>query len=125
MTLQPFEFVPADSLKAALEAAPNEKTDAIATPVMPLTLFQNSPNPFNPSTEIRYYLPERCSVALDIYNVNGALVARLMEGYREKGSRTVSWDGRDRDGRQVNSGVYFYRLKAGKAQITKKLVLAR
>ncbi len=101
------------------------ETGPVTVPTMPLALFQNQPNPFNPSTEIRYYLPERCSVALDIYNVKGALVARLMEGYRDKGSHTVSWDGRDRDRRQVNSGVYFYRLKAGKVEISKKMVLLR
>jgi flagellar hook assembly protein FlgD len=92
---------------------------------VPLTLYQNSPNPFNPSTEIRYYLPERCSVALDIYDVNGALVANLLEGYRDKGTHTVSWDGRDRNGRQMTSGVYFYRLKAGKTEVSRKMVLAR
>jgi hypothetical protein len=97
----------------------------VSTPTMSLTLFQNSPNPFNPSTEIRYYLPEKCSVALNIYDVNGALVAQLTEGYQDKGTQTVSWDGRDRKGRQASSAVYFYRLKAGKAEISKKMVLAR
>jgi len=97
----------------------------VTTPAMPLTLYQNNPNPFNPSTEIRYYLPEKCSVALDVYNVNGALVARVTEGYRDKGTHTVSWDGRDGKGRQVSSGVYFYRLKAGKTEISKKMVLPR
>jgi len=97
----------------------------VTTPAMPLTLHQNSPNPFNPSTEIRYYLPEKCSVALDVYDVNGALVVHLTEGYQDKGMHTVSWDGRERDGRQASSGVYFYRLKAGKIEISKKMVLAR
>lgn len=97
----------------------------VTTPTMPLTLYQNSPNPFNPSTEIRYYLPEKCSVALDIYDVNGALVANLLEGYGDKGTHAVSWDGRDRNGRQMSSGVYFYRLKAGKTEISKKMVLTR
>jgi hypothetical protein len=97
----------------------------VTTPTMPLTLYQNSPNPFNPSTEIRYYLPEKCSVSLDVYNVNGVLVARLSEGQQSQGSHTVSWDGRDRNGKQASSGVYFYRLKAGKTEIAKKMVLTR
>jgi hypothetical protein len=97
----------------------------VTTPAMPLTLYQNSPNPFNPSTEIRYYLPEKCSVVLGIYDVNGALVVRLTEGYQSQGGNIVSWDGRDRSGRQASSGVYFYRLKAGKTEISKKMVLTR
>ena len=105
--------------KALFESGP------VATPTVPLTLYQNIPNPFNPSTEIRYYLPEKCSVTLKIYDVNGALVANLLEGYGDKGTHAVSWDGRDRNGRQMSSGVYFYRLKAGKTQISKKMVLAR
>jgi hypothetical protein len=97
----------------------------ITTPAIMLTLHQNSPNPFNPSTEIRYYLPEKCSVSLDVYDVTGVLVARLSEGQQSQGSHTVSWDGRDGNGRQASSGVYFYRLKAGKTEISKKMVLAR
>jgi hypothetical protein len=97
----------------------------VATPAMPLTLHQNNPNPFNPSTEIRYCLPKKCSVYLDVYDVTGVLVARLSEGHQNQGSHTVSWDGRDRNGRQMSSGVYFYRLKAGKTEISKKMVLTR
>jgi hypothetical protein len=97
----------------------------IATATMPLTLYQNSPNPFNPSTEIRYYLPEKCSVSLDVYDISGALVARLTERNQVKGNHTALWDGKDGSGRQVSSGVYFYRLKAGKAEISKKMVLTR
>ncbi len=94
-------------------------------PTVSMSLHQNFPNPFNPSTEIRYYLPEGCSVALDVYGVDGALVARLTEGYRDKGSHVATWNGRDRNGRQVSSGVYFYRLRAGTTEISKKMVLAR
>lgn len=94
-------------------------------PTVSMSLHQNFPNPFNPSTEIRYYLPGGCSVALDVYGVDGALVARLTEGYRDKGSHVATWNGRDRNGRQVSSGVYFYRLRAGTTEISKKMVLAR
>jgi len=113
------EYSTGSERKTLFESGP------VTTPAMPLTLYQNSPNPFNPSTEIRYYLPEKCSVSLDVYDVTGVLVARLSEGYRDKGTHTVSWDGRDRNGRQMSSGVYFYRLKAGKTEISRKMVLAR
>jgi hypothetical protein len=101
------------------------ESNPITTPTVPLALYQNYPNPFNPSTDVRYYLPERCRVALEIFDVSGTLVARLAEGFHEKGPHTVSWDGRDRSGRPMNSGVYFYRLTAGKTQLSKKMVLAR
>jgi flagellar hook assembly protein FlgD len=68
---------------------------------------------------------ERCFVALEVIDVSGALMARLVEGYREKGAYSVSWNGRDVNGRKVSSGVYFYRLRAGKQELSRKMVLAR
>ena len=97
----------------------------VSTPAMPLTLLQNHPNPFNPSTQIRYYLPENCHVVLDVYDINGALITRLAEGNQDKGYHSVSWAGRDRNGREMSSGVYFYRMRAGKTEISRKMVLAR
>jgi flagellar hook assembly protein FlgD len=60
-----------------------------------------------------------------VMDVSGALVARLVEGYREKGAHSVSWTGRDVNGREVGSGVYFYRLRTGKQELSRKMVLAR
>jgi hypothetical protein len=97
----------------------------VTTSAMPLTLYQNSPNPFNPQTEIRYYLPDKGSVVLEVYDVSGALVTRLAQGPQNRGSHKVSWDGRDETGHKVSSGAYFYRLKAGKNQISKKMVVVR
>lgn len=97
----------------------------IATPTARLSLSQNYPNPFNPSTEIRFSMPERCFVVLEVIDASGALVARLVEGYREKGAHSVSWNGRDVNGREVGSGVYFYRLRTGKQELSRKMVLAR
>ena len=101
------------------------ETERIATPAMPLTLYQNQPNPFNPSTTIRYYLPERMRVALDVYDVSGRLVARLVSEDQERGDKAVRWDGRGMLGRRVSSGVYYYRLQAGKEFISRKMVLLR
>lgn len=105
--------------KVLFEAGP------VKTPAMPVALFQNHPNPFNPSTAIGYYLEQDCRVALEIYDIRGNLIARLTEAYQEKGLHTATWNGRDRTGNEVSSGVYFYRLKAGKTEISKKMVLAR
>lgn len=101
------------------------QTEAIETPAMPLALEQNVPNPFNPSTEISYYLPDAMNVRLEIYDISGRRVALLSDGLQSKGWQTVHWDGTDTGSRSVASGVYFYRLRAGKEVISKKMVLLR
>jgi hypothetical protein len=102
------------------------ETGDIATRVVPLTMFQNHPNPFNPSTEIQFYLPDRYEVTLDIYDVNGSRIRRLIDGEtRSQGLHTVGWNGLDEHGRAVSSGVYFYRLRSGKLELSRKMVLLR
>jgi hypothetical protein len=88
-------------------------------------LFQNYPNPFNPSTEIQFELPRKSDVAIDIFNVLGQKVRRLVNGPFSAGSHKIEWDGTDDNGEKVASGVYFYRLKAGEARIIKKMVLLK
>jgi hypothetical protein len=101
-------------------------TQAISTPAMPLTLNQNHPNPFNPSTTIGYYLPEASVVTLEVYDSSGRLVSRLADHEKqEKGTHSVGWRGLDAQGRSASSGVYFYRLTSGKETISKKMVLLR
>lgn len=89
-------------------------------------LFQNQPNPFNPSTTIQFALPYDARIQLTVYDVTGREVARLADGERSAGTHRVSWDGANRDGAAVASGVYFYRLEtdAGQAQ-QRRLVLLR
>jgi hypothetical protein len=90
-----------------------------------LTLSQNHPNPFNPATTIFFTLPEKTRVHLAIYDVAGRLVATLVDGSLDEGLHTAKWEGRNNNGSQVSSGVYFYRLVAGKQILTKKMVLLR
>ena len=102
------------------------ETEEIAMPDLPLTLFQNHPNPFNPSTTIRFYLPEAATVSLKVYAVDGRLVATLMSGERqERGHQSVAWNGRNSRGEVVASGAYFYRLCAGEKTQSKKLIVLR
>jgi hypothetical protein len=101
------------------------ETDAVQTPAAPLTLHQNVPNPFNPATEISYYLPVAAEVLLEVYDVTGKRVATLERGRREKGLHVVTWQGIDDAGRSAQSGIYFYRLRAGKEVTSKKMVLLR
>lgn len=88
-------------------------------------LAQNCPNPFNPVTEIMYELPVDCKVSLEIYNVAGRRVATLVNEYQPAGSRVAGWDGRDANGLEVSSGVYFYKLQAAGFTEIRKMVLLR
>jgi hypothetical protein len=86
-------------------------------------LGQNFPNPFNPSTHIEYSVPARARVSLGIYDVRGRLVFELVDGFLAPGPHTVLWDGTDKSGRRVGSGVYFYRLQSGQSVQTRKMVV--
>jgi len=88
-------------------------------------LAQNYPNPFNPETVIRFALPASEEVELAVYNVAGQKVATLVQGTRQAGSYTVRWDGRDDQERELASGLYLYRIKAGARVETRKLMLLR
>ena len=98
--------------------------DERVTPVV-FQLTQNFPNPFNAHTSISYQLSTPGPVALDLYNVSGQLVRRLVDAHEMAGVHQVTWDGTDDAGETVSSGVYFYRLQAeGRRQI-RRLVLLR
>jgi len=83
------------------------------------------PNPFNPMCTIRYDIPRAGRVNLEVFDVNGSLVRTLVDGWREPGVYSEIWDGRDNTGKQLPSGVYFYRLEAGDFVATRKCVLLR
>jgi len=89
------------------------------------TLGQNSPNPFNPACEIAYALPTECQVTLIVYNLIGQKVRVLVDEYQNAGNKSVKWDGTDDQGREVTSGVYFYRIQAGDFVQSKKMVLMK
>ena len=107
----------------------DEFRSAAATVTMPaltLTLHQNTPNPFNPQTTIRYDLPTGSTRArLSIFDATGGRVRTLIDEVQSGGSRSVIWNGRDDNGSAVSSGVYFYVLDAGKERLTRKLVLLK
>ncbi len=86
-------------------------------------LYQNVPNPFNPSTEIKYDMPSSGRVTLEIYDVSGRLVRNLVDGLQSPGPKTVTWNGDDDRGQRVATGVYFYRLTAPGFQRTLKMTL--
>ncbi len=85
----------------------------------------NYPNPFNPDTRITFSLPEPADVLLDIYNLRGERVRRLLSGPSEAGTHSVTWDGRTEDGRTAGSGVYICHLQAGKRTLTRQMLLLK
>jgi hypothetical protein len=89
-------------------------------------LWQNSPNPFAPGTNISFYLPEEGTVYLEVFDAKGRLVDVLINGTsRGSGVHTVPWSGRDRDGGRLSAGVYFYRFRSGNVTLVKKMVLTQ
>jgi hypothetical protein len=91
------------------------------------SLEQNSPNPFNPSTTIAYAVPEgrTVRVTLEVFNLRGALVRRLVDSGRGPGVYRAMWDGRDGSGVECGGGVYLYRLRAGEFVKVRKMVLLK
>ena len=100
-----------------------EKTD-IELP-RTFALRQNFPNPFNPSTTLSYDLPKEAQVSLRIYNLLGEEVALLVESTQQLGTHVVRWDGRNKHGQSVSSGVYLARLQAGDFANVLKIVLIK
>jgi len=88
-------------------------------------LFPSFPNPFNNQTTIKYSLSKATEVWLVIYNILGQKVRTLVRGRKQNGRVRVVWDGKDDEGRDLSSGIYFYRLKAGEFVQTRKMVLLK
>jgi hypothetical protein len=88
-------------------------------------LSQNYPNPINPETRIQYDLPRPSQVQIDIINLHGQIVRRLVNEHKPAGAYTVVWDGRMDNGEPAVSGVYLYRLKTPEIEISKKLTLIK
>jgi len=105
-------------------------TTSVDSPEIDLTpqdffLAQNYPNPFNPQTTIAYRLSQSSRVTLAIYNLLGQRVATLIDAHQPAGQHSVRWDGKDDVGKNVASGIFFYRLETGGLVSTRRLVLLR
>ena len=88
-------------------------------------LEANFPNPFNAGTTIRFDLAESGSASLRIYDIRGHQVREFLGHFRSTGVHTVSWDGRDEEGKNLASGIYLYRLQSGAQVSTRKMLLLR
>ena len=88
-------------------------------------LHQNYPNPFNMSTEISFSLARSGQVTIDIYDLLGRKIVGLIDREFEPGRYKFTWNGRDTDGNEVSSGIYFYRIKAGEYIETRKMMMLK
>ena len=96
-----------------------------AAPPVAEPLLTASPNPFNPTTTIRFRLPESRAVSVALYDVRGERVATLVQGTRPAGEHEVQWMGRTDQGLPASSGVYFVILKSGDLQQRLKVILLK
>lgn len=90
-----------------------------------VTMSQNHPNPFNPSTTIRFELARAGSVTISVYDATGAFVATIANARYSAGAHDVRWNGTDAGGTRVASGLYFYRLASNGVELTRKMTLLK
>ena len=116
----------ANEVTKACESGPVYRlSEPVAEVPNQFELAQNFPNPFNPTTEIAFTLPQAAHVTLEIYNILGQHVVTLVDGYREAGEHVIQWESKDAGGQQVSSGIYLYRLQAGEFVEMKKMMLLK
>ena len=89
------------------------------------TLHQNYANPFNPTTQIRYDLPENSYVSITIYDLMGKRVKSLVNSKQDPGYRSIHWNATNDLGQPGSAGMYIYTIQAGEFRKTKKMVLLK
>jgi hypothetical protein len=90
-----------------------------------LRLYQNTPNPFASGTNIKFSIPSKMTARIAVYDVTGRLVNVVADGQVEPGIHHVTWNGKDRHGAKVSSGIYFYQLVTPKGVMMNKMVLLK
>jgi hypothetical protein len=128
-----FQFYLTTLNQLGMESDPSEIVEFITTgsdfPVPQTTtmLLGNYPNPFNPSTSIAFELNSESigKTEICIYNIKGQKVKELLNDELSAGYYSVVWDGRDDDGKQAASGIYFYRMKSGDYLQSRKMLLMK
>jgi subtilisin family serine protease len=139
-------YVLKDNVWTKLESEVNPRTNRVSSKVMRLgkfrlmydtqaeipgilptsfKLFQNYPNPFNASTTIQYYLPENTNLKIEVFNINGDLLKTVFNNYQIAGYHKFKWAGLNMHNNSVASGLFFYKLSAGKFSVTQKMLLLK
>ena len=101
------------------------KTDILSELPTEHKLFSNYPNPFNPSTTIKYSVPVISNVKLSIYNMMGQLVKTLVNETKAPGFYNVQWNSKNENNVKVTSGIYFYRFESGNYVSNNKMILLK
>ncbi len=123
MIISSNDVLAGDKIVALLAEVTQGNNPNIDGPVT--TLKGNYPNPFNPATKINFSLAKAEKVNLSIYNIKGQKVLTLIDENKPQGSHSVAWNGLDSQAKKVGSGVYFYKLEAGKYSSIKKMILLK
>ena len=118
------EVVSGQLVNSAYQGVDMRVKKAQALPMV-MALYQNFPNPFNPSTEIRFDIPTARDVKLRVYNQLGQTVRTLVQTRMKAGSYRINWDGMSEAGHGVSSGIYFYSLEAGDYSQIRKMTLVK
>jgi hypothetical protein len=116
------EVTAADAKGYLMEVRQSELPPMISSS---LDLEQNYPNPFNQDTKIDFYMSNSASVKLEVFNVRGQKVRLLLDQVLSAGRHQINWDGKNESGESVATGVYLYRLVAGKESLTRKLTFIK
>ncbi len=87
--------------------------------------FKILPNPFTENTTINFHLENASKINISIYNLQGELINTLINEKKTKGEYKIIWNGKDKNGKEVNSGLYFVRLNSGRNIYTQKVVLLK
>ena len=102
-----------------------KEQEHIQTVLSSFALYQNFPNPFNPTTTIQYNIPRSGEVNIAVFDIQGRLVRSLANLTQQAGSHTIVWDSRNDGGDNVSSGTYFCRVDFNNAVLVKKLILLK
>lgn len=102
-----------------------DAADGFTPSIEKFDVSQNFPNPFNPTTSIKFDIPSPSNVQVKIFDSNGQKIRDLINDYREMGNYAVTWDGKDNFGSLVSSGSYYYQVQIGNIVQTKKMILLK
>ncbi len=106
-------------------SVPNDDM-TIETPLLTKAVLHSAyPNPFNPSTTISFDLAGTENVCINIFNIKGQLIKNICNKTYDKGNHSIIWDGKDNQGNSCGTGVYFYKMTAGKTRQSKKMMMIK
>lgn len=124
-TVEGVSVLPDQSTTVNFVLIPGSDADDPSAPVTETALVGNYPNPFNPSTAIKYTVLNQAHVTILIYNTRGQLVKTLVNEFKAPGRHEATWDGRDEQGLLVSSGIYHFKMISGAYSSTRKMILLK